>query len=68
MEQITEAIGNSTTLLIERIFWLCLGAFLVLAITTSLIRGSKESNTNPKLVISKELMNQPKQTLPKKKQ
>ena len=39
MEQVTDAIGNPTALLVERIFWLGLGAFLGLAIITSLLRG-----------------------------
>ena len=43
MEQVTYAIGNPTALLIERIFWLCLSCFFVLAIITSIIRGLKES-------------------------
>ena len=42
MEQLTDAIGNPTALLVERIFWLGLGAFLGLAIITSLLRGLKE--------------------------
>ncbi len=43
MEQVTDAIGNPTALLIERIFWLGLGAFFGLAIITSFIRGLKET-------------------------
>ena len=42
MEQVTYAIGNPTALLVERIFWLGLGAFLGLAIITSFLRGLKE--------------------------
>ena len=42
MEQIINSIGNPTALLVERIFWLGLGAFLGLAIITSLLRGIKE--------------------------
>tara|TARA_Y100001968_G_scaffold276164_1_gene270309 strand:+ start:169 stop:381 length:213 start_codon:yes stop_codon:yes gene_type:complete len=42
MEQVTDAIGNSTVLLMERIFWLGLGSFLGLAIITSLVRGLKK--------------------------
>ena len=44
MEQVTDAIGNPTALLVERIFWLGLGAFLGLAIITSLLRGLKGKN------------------------
>ncbi len=43
MEQVTDAIGNPTTLLFERFFWLGLGAFFGLALLTSLLRGLKES-------------------------
>ncbi len=42
MEQTTDAIGNSTALIIERIFWLGLGAFLGLTLITSILRGLKE--------------------------
>ena len=42
MEQVTYVIGNPTALLIERIFWLGIGGFLVLALITSLIRGLNE--------------------------
>ena len=42
MEQVTDVVGNPAALLIERIFWLGLGAFLGLAIMTSLIRGFNE--------------------------
>ena len=42
MEQATDAIGNPTALLIERLFWLGLGGFFVLVIITSLLRGLKE--------------------------
>ena len=42
MEQVTGAIGNPTALIVERIFWLGIGAFLGLAIVTSLLRALKE--------------------------
>ncbi len=42
MEQVTDAIGNPTAILIERIFWLCLGSFFGLAIITSFLKGLKE--------------------------
>tara|TARA_Y100001968_G_scaffold28931_1_gene22377 strand:+ start:69 stop:242 length:174 start_codon:yes stop_codon:yes gene_type:complete len=42
MEQTTIAIGNTTALLIERMFWLGLGAFLGLTLITSFLRGVKE--------------------------
>ncbi len=43
MEQVTDAIGNPAALLVERTFWLGLGAFLGVAIITSFLRGLKES-------------------------
>ena len=55
MEQITEAVGNPTALLIERFFWLSLGVLLGVAIITSLIRGLNESNNKTKPTSSKEL-------------
>jgi len=57
MEQITDAIGNPTALLVERIFWLGLGFFLGLAIITSLLRGFKESKNKATLVSPDQLMN-----------
>ena len=39
MEQVTDVIGNPTSLLIERIFWLVIGGFFGLALITSIIRG-----------------------------
>ena len=48
MEQVTEALGNPTALLIERIFWIGLGGFLGLAIITSVLRGLNESKNNIK--------------------
>ena len=55
MEQITDAVGNPTALLVERIFWLGLGGFLGLAIITSLIRGFKESKKKSTLVSPDQL-------------
>ena len=55
MEQITDAIGNPTALLVERIFWLGLGVFLGLAIITSLLRGFKESKNKATLVSPDQL-------------
>jgi len=55
MEQVTDVIGNPTALLIERIFWLGLGGFLGLAITTSLIKGLNESKNKTKPVSPEEL-------------
>ncbi len=55
MEQLTESIGNPTALLIERIFWLCIGGFLGLAIISSIIRGLNEDKNKKKPVPPKEL-------------
>ena len=57
MEQVTNAIGNPTTLLIERFFWLAMGGFLGLAIITSLLRGFKESKKKISIVSAKQLEN-----------
>ena len=66
MEQVTHAIGNPTALLLERIFWLGIGGFLVLALITSLLReGSNESNNKIKTVSTKELENLEKKAIPK---
>ena len=55
MDQVTESIGNPTTLLIERIYWLGLGAFLGLALITSLIRGLKRSKEKDTYVSAHKL-------------
>ena len=67
MEQVTNAIGNPTALLIERIFWLGLGVFLVLALITSLLRGGSNESSNNKIktVSPKDLENLAKKALPK---
>ena len=57
MEQLTDAIGNPTALLVERIFWLGLGAFLGLAIITSLLRGLKEGKNKTTPVSPDQLEN-----------
>ena len=57
MEQVTDAIGNPTALLIERIFWLGLGVFLGLAITTSFLRGLKERKNKTTKVSTDQLEN-----------
>ena len=48
MEQTTYAIGNPSTLLLERLFWLGIGGFLGLALVTSFIRALKEKATKTK--------------------
>ena len=57
MEQLSNAIGNPTTLLIERIFWLALGGFLGLALITSVLRGYKESKNRKMRGSSDQLEN-----------
>ena len=63
MDQVTEAIGNPTALLVERIFWLCIGGFLGLAIITSLIRGLEERKNNSKSFSPKGLEDISKKTI-----
>ena len=65
MEQTTNAIGNTTALLIERIFWLGLGAFLVLTLITSFLRGLKERKNKTKEVSPNILENLAKKITPK---
>jgi len=55
MEQAFNSIGNPTTLLIERVYWLGLGGFLGLTIFTSLIRGLKKNKNKKKFVSAKQL-------------
>ena len=63
VEQMTEAIGNPTTLLIERIFWLMLGGFLGLALLTSFLRNSKDSKSKARQVDSDQLKNLAKKAI-----
>ena len=55
MEQVTNAIGNPTALLIERLFWLGLGGFLGLTIITSFLRGLKQSKHKTRPVAPDQL-------------
>ena len=55
MEQVTNTVGNPTTLLLERFFWLGLGGFLGLSILTSLVRGLKEKKNEKTSVAQYEL-------------
>ena len=66
MEQLNDAVGNPTALLIERFFWLGIGGFLGLAIISSLIRGLNESNNNRNSVSPTELKNLAKKAIQKK--
>tara|TARA_Y100001968_G_scaffold192992_1_gene176939 strand:+ start:440 stop:652 length:213 start_codon:yes stop_codon:yes gene_type:complete len=65
MEQVTDAIGNPTTLLLERVFWLGLGVFLGLAIISSLLRGLKEKRNETRSVSQYELENLAKKAINK---
>ena len=65
MEQVTDAIGNPTALLVERIFWLGLGAFLGLAIITSFLRGLKERKNKTTPVSPDQLDNIAKKAIQK---
>ena len=55
MEQVTDAIGNPISLLIERVFWLGLGGFLGLSIITSVLRAQNDSKYISRDVSSDEL-------------
>ena len=55
MEQITDGVGNPIALLIERIFWLCLGGFFGLAVVSSILRGLNEKRNINKTFDPKEL-------------
>ena len=55
MDQLTDSIGNPTALLVERIFWLGLGGFFVLASSTSIMRKIKEIKNKTKPVSPYEL-------------
>tara|TARA_Y100001968_G_C18755534_1_gene435349 strand:- start:167 stop:376 length:210 start_codon:yes stop_codon:yes gene_type:complete len=63
MEQVTESIGNPTTLLLERFFWLGIGAFLGLALITSFLRGLKEKKHKTKPTLSSQLENLAKKAI-----
>ena len=63
MEQLTDSIGNPTALLVERIFWLGLVAFLVLEIITSLIRVLKEVKNKTTPVSADQLENLAKKAI-----
>ena len=63
MEQVTEAIGIQTAVLVERIFWLGLGGFLGLALITSILRGFKESQNKTTPVSPDQLKNLAKKAI-----
>ena len=63
MEHVTEAIGNPMSLLIERVFWLGIGGFLVVSIITSVLRGLNESKNISRDVSSEELKNLAKKAI-----
>ena len=65
MDQLTDPIGNPTTLLLERIFWLGIGGFFGLAFITSLIKGFKQNKTRQTNVSPKQLENLAKKAVQK---
>ena len=65
MELVTYQIGNPTTLLIERIFWLGIGGFFGLALMTSLVRGLKQNKIKESNVSAKHLENLAKKAIQK---
>ena len=65
MEQVTDAVANQTALLVERVFWLGLGAFFGLAIVTSLLRGLKERTKKTTTVSPRQLENLAKKAIQK---
>ena len=65
MEQFTEPIGNPTTLLLERIFWLGIGGFFGLALISSLMKGFKQNKTTETNVSPKQLENLAKKAVQK---
>ena len=65
MELVTDQLGNPTTLLIERIFWLGIGGFFGLALMTSLVRGLKQNKIKETNVSAKHLENLAKKAIQK---
>ena len=65
MEQVTYPIGNPTTLLIERIFWLGIGGFFGLALITSFIRSLKQNKIRETNVSAEQLENLAKKAIQK---
>ena len=65
MELVTDQIGNPTTLLIERIFWLGMGGFLGLALITSLLRGLQQNKAEVTNVTAEQLENLAKKAIRK---
>ncbi len=66
MELVSDSVGNTTALLIERIFWLGIGVFLGLAILTSLLRGLKEGKSKTKAIKQKRTVRACKKSYSKK--
>tara|TARA_Y100001968_G_scaffold72743_1_gene64093 strand:- start:315 stop:527 length:213 start_codon:yes stop_codon:yes gene_type:complete len=57
MEQEIYSIGNPTTLLLERIFWLGIGGFFGVALFTSLLRQIIERKNKTTFVKPNQLEN-----------
>ena len=63
MEQVIDAVGNPTALLIERFFWLGLGGFFGLALITSFLKGLKEGKKNTTPTSTDQLENLAKKAI-----
>ena len=68
MNQIIGVVGNPTSILIERFFWLGLGGFLALALINSLMRGWNEDNSETSSVTPMELENLAQKAIQKNKE
>tara|TARA_Y100001968_G_C19054688_1_gene570842 strand:+ start:225 stop:437 length:213 start_codon:yes stop_codon:yes gene_type:complete len=65
MEQVNNLLGNPTTILIERVFWLVIGGFFGLAFVTSLVRDLKQKKTKETNVSARQLENLAKKAIQK---
>jgi len=54
MENVNDLIGNPISLLIERVFWLLMGIFLMVTMITSIIRSQKDNKNREKVITSKD--------------
>ncbi len=63
MEQVIDAVGNPTALLIERFFWLGLGGFFGLALITSFLKGLKQGKKNRTPTYTEQLENLAKKAI-----
>ena len=65
MEQVTDVIGNPTTILIERVFWLALGGFFGLALLKSVFRKIREDSVRTNNINPNQLKNLAKKAIQK---